>query len=165
MIIKHFTATTYVLNKNMDQMILLWHPKLHSWMPPGGHIEENESHELAAIREIKEELGIQDGWFLQPENYDFSVIDSRARPMLIPNMILEEKITENHFHLDLIFLAVTEHKEVKSPEGHELKWFTPTELENETALFTNVKKLAMEAFTIQNFKMVEFSFFESSSSM
>ena len=37
---RHFTATGYVANKT--SVLLHWHRKLKLWLPPGGHIEENE---------------------------------------------------------------------------------------------------------------------------
>ncbi|RMG27345.1 MAG: NUDIX domain-containing protein [Methanobacteriota archaeon] len=165
MIIRHFTATTYIMNQSMDRMLFLWHPKLKSWMPPGGHIEENEDHEQAALREIKEELGIATGKFLQPKNLDLTPFDERARPMLHPFIILEEKIEENHIHLDLIFYAVTRENPSSSPEMHELKWFDPRSITNEKKMFKNVRELAILGFALQEFRTVDFNFFESSSSI
>ncbi len=146
-------------------MIFLWHPKLKSWMPPGGHLEENEDHETAALREIREELGISSGFFLQPSHIDLHPIDERARVMLHPYCILEEKIEEGHFHLDFIFYAITSEGSLKSPELHELRWMNLEEIKTENKMMRNVRELAIAGFMLQDFKTVEFSFFESSSSI
>ena len=32
---------------------------MHLWIPPGGHVEENERPDVAAVREVAEETGIE----------------------------------------------------------------------------------------------------------
>ena len=49
---RHFTATTYVIHEGKVLMHL--HKSLGVWLPVGGHIDENETPEQAALREIKE---------------------------------------------------------------------------------------------------------------
>jgi 8-oxo-dGTP pyrophosphatase MutT (NUDIX family) len=54
---KHILAA-YVVILNYDaEILLVKHPK-RGWELPGGQVEENESIRLAAIREVKEETGI-----------------------------------------------------------------------------------------------------------
>jgi 8-oxo-dGTP diphosphatase len=54
---KHIvTAAAVVLNKD-NKILLLKGPK-RGWEIPGGHVEEGESLSSAAIRETKEETGI-----------------------------------------------------------------------------------------------------------
>ena len=53
---KSITATVYVINDG--KVLLHQHKKYNTWFPLGGHIEENEFPHEAAIREVKEELGI-----------------------------------------------------------------------------------------------------------
>ena len=54
---RHFTASAYVVN---DQKVLLhYHKKVRLVLPPGGHIEPNETPAESAIREVKEETGLK----------------------------------------------------------------------------------------------------------
>ena len=53
---RHFTATGFVCFEGL--VALHWHSKVKAWLPPGGHIMNNEDPEQAVIREIKEELDI-----------------------------------------------------------------------------------------------------------
>ena len=55
-LVRHFTATGFVAH---DGAVLLhWHQKVREWLPPGGHIEDNEDPVQAVLREISEEAGV-----------------------------------------------------------------------------------------------------------
>ena len=55
-LLRHFTATGFVVHE--DRVLLHWHPKVREWLPPGGHIDENEDPVQAVLREVLEETGI-----------------------------------------------------------------------------------------------------------
>ena len=55
-LVRHFTATGFVVQDGAT--LLHWHPKLGMWLPPGGHVEENEDPVQAVLREVEEETGI-----------------------------------------------------------------------------------------------------------
>ncbi len=160
-IVKHFAATTYVFDQSMQRSAFVWHRKLQSWLPPGGHIEENESHEAAALREIREELGIATGKFIVKGSFP-EIMDKRARIMLTPHFIIEEKIEENYFHLDMIFYAITDDLHSSSPEGLEIRWFSLDEIKKEKQMLGNVKYLAEYGFQLKPNQTLDFSFIERS---
>lgn len=54
---RHFVATAYVVFQK--RTLLLLHRKLGLWLPPGGHIDEGELPEEAALREVYEETGLR----------------------------------------------------------------------------------------------------------
>ena len=56
-VIRHFTATAYVVHDG--RVALHWHPKVMAWLPPGGHVEENEDPVQAVLRETEEETGLK----------------------------------------------------------------------------------------------------------
>ena len=51
-----YTVVIYIVFEN--KVLLVNHKKLRKWLPLGGHIELNEDPEEAAIREAKEESGL-----------------------------------------------------------------------------------------------------------
>jgi hypothetical protein len=53
---RHFTVAVFVVWEG--KVLLHRHRKLGMWLPPGGHIEENELPDEAAVREVLEETGL-----------------------------------------------------------------------------------------------------------
>ena len=143
--VKHFTTSTYLMNESMTKTLFMFHPKFSKWLPPGGHMEQNETPEEAARREIAEETGVLDVNFIsKKENNGFT--DSRTEMLLKPHFIMSQLIEQDHYHLDMIFFAKVQEKEYISPEKHNLKWFSVDDVKNEKEIFNNVKKLALYGF-------------------
>ena len=150
-VIKHFTATVFIV---ADSKVLLHeHKKIGTWLPPGGHVEANELPNETALREIKEETGldidlIADENFAEEEKF-LALNDMRVKTVSRPWKVLLEKITENHYHIDFIYLAKVKINTIENNENHQLKWFTTYELEQNQKLFPNVKYYGIKA--IQEF--------------
>ena len=143
--IKHFVASAYILNKN--ETLLIFHPKIQKWLPPGGHMEPNESPVEAVKREVKEEVGL-DIELLQDECI---VIDKwNARSFARPFLCLEEDIPETKFekahkHIDFIYLAnALNPKNALSSEDHPIKWFSFEEI----LLLDKEKEMFWETFEV-----------------
>ena len=97
---RHFTATGYVANQT--SVLLHWHRKLKLWLPPGGHIEENEDPVQAVIREAKEETGL-DVVILPsggPGPFDFDEPGQVQSPVTILIEDIDDPVDGFHHHLD-----------------------------------------------------------------
>ena len=102
-VVRHFTATGFVVH---DESVLLhWHPKVKEWLPPGGHIEDNEDPVQAVLREIREETG------LSAEIVPTGVVLDLEHPVPVhpPFTILVENIHDPvegyHQHIDMIYFC------------------------------------------------------------
>lgn len=98
-ITRDFTVATFVLHDG--KVLLLWHKKLSMWLPPGGHIDPNELPDEAAIREVKEETGLDVVLLSQPSLPPIPGPLQLARP----EGIQLEDISPGHQHIDLIYFA------------------------------------------------------------
>jgi 8-oxo-dGTP pyrophosphatase MutT (NUDIX family) len=102
---KQFTATTYIFSS--DQVLLLFHQKMQKWLPPGGHLEANETPPEGARREVLEETGLEIEWISQENLW----IDRwNAKSIERPYLCLLENIpahgnTPEHQHVDFIYVA------------------------------------------------------------
>lgn len=141
---RHFCSTTYILSSSEPRTLLHFHRKLQTWLPPGGHVEENETPFEAAIREITEETG------LEQEDLTFMIngekprtIDDRARILELPHLLLEEFIEEGHYHLDWIYFAKIDPRSYESSINGDFRWFTRDDLLLEKKIFANVRELAI----------------------
>lgn len=125
--LKEFTATVYIFHE--EKVLLHFHKKLQKWLPPGGHLEPNETPHEAAEREVLEETGLKITFILQ-ENVNIDAYNAKSIPR--PFLCLLENIEARkdepaHQHIDMIYLArPTQMKEVLPP----FQWFTYEELQS-----------------------------------
>ncbi len=102
---KHFTATTYIFSS--DKVLLLFHHKMQKWLPPGGHLEANETPTEGAKREVLEETGLEIEWIMQENLW----IDRwNAKSIERPYLCLLENIPAHgnapaHQHIDFIYIG------------------------------------------------------------
>ena len=99
--IRHFTATGYLVHQNY--VYLHWHKKVSMWLPPGGHIEENEDPVQAVSREVFEETGIESVILGNEHTLSFKY----PKIITAPRYIMEEDIDDLEFgphkHIDFIY--------------------------------------------------------------
>lgn len=148
---RHFTATAFIVDSKR-RTLLLWHKRLKRWMPPGGHVGENETPEETAKRECKEETGL-DVEILGDVQHDlFADNRSEGRMLKKPIAMLLEEIPASaernepaHQHMDFLFLArlldESQRITLATDEGREIRWFTADEVAKlpDDEIFSNVK--------------------------
>jgi ADP-ribose pyrophosphatase YjhB (NUDIX family) len=151
--IRHFTASAFVCD-SQNRVLLLWHKKLMRWMPPGGHIDENELPEDAAKRECKEETGLDVEILSESQTDLFDGNAHEGRMLKMPHTMLLEEIPSNgdqpaHQHMDFVFLAKpvddTQMLKMAKDEADHLKWFTKEEIEKLSSdeIFGNVRSYVL----------------------
>lgn len=97
-----------------DGAVLLHrHKRLHRWMQPGGHLDPGESPWQAAVRETREETGVD-----------------AHHPVGGPHLLHVDvhQGPRGHLHLDLRYLLLTADDQPLRPaagESPEVAWFTP----------------------------------------
>lgn len=111
---------------DQDKFLLIFHEKHQKWLPPGGHLEENETPSETAVREVLEETGLEIEFILEENIW---IDDWNAKSIPRPFSVLLENIAAKgdepaHQHIDFVFVA--------RPVGgkpRDGKWFTLEEVE------------------------------------
>jgi 8-oxo-dGTP pyrophosphatase MutT (NUDIX family) len=156
---RHFTATAFIIDSR-HRTLLLWHKRLGRWMPPGGHIDPNETPEEAARRECKEETVLDVQIIGETQEDMFATCRQEGRMLIRPFAIFLEHIPAcpersepAHEHMDFIFLArpINEEQQVQllEREATEFRWFDRSAIERlnvETEIFGNVKNYLLKRF-------------------
>lgn len=123
-ITRDFTATTFVVHEG--RTLLLHHRKLNKWFPPGGHIDPHELPNEAALREVREESG------LEVELLDEGTMLGAVQVLPQPHCILLEDINPEHQHIDIIYFARVRGGTLAyaEREAHAARWYTWEELDS-----------------------------------
>jgi 8-oxo-dGTP pyrophosphatase MutT (NUDIX family) len=130
---KHFSATVYVINviDGEPKVLLHMHKKHHHWYGLGGHVENNEDPVEAAIREAKEEAGIDVTIFSPKKNL---LRLDWANELIAPVLLFDQKIDarENepeHRHTDCIYFGTTGDPS-KVVMQEEFRWCSRVDLDS-----------------------------------
>ncbi|MFN0069749.1 MAG: NUDIX hydrolase [Limisphaerales bacterium] len=120
-----FTVAIFVVEA--DRVLLVHHRKLGRWLPLGGHIELDEEPEQAALREAKEESGL-----------DVELLGERppttepgTRALIAPRFLDLHRITDTHEHIGLIYFArpVGGSTRLAAEEHHDIRWCREADLD------------------------------------
>ena len=120
-----FTVAIFVVHER--KVLLIHHRKLGKWLPLGGHVELNEDPEAAALREAKEESGL-----------DVELLGERpptteqgTRALIAPRFLDIHRITDTHEHIGMIYWARPRGGKLALSEGehHGIEWFTAEQLD------------------------------------
>ncbi len=136
----HLTASSWVVNHDATQGLVLLHRKIGRWLQPGGHADGERSLPGVALREATEETGI-DGLevWSQPVDIDVHLFVNRRHP------------EPDHLHFDVRFLVRAPRHAVTrgNHESEELKWIRYDELtEPELGLDASTRRLARYGFDL-----------------
>lgn len=129
MILKHFCTTTYIFNPEGTKSLLIRHKKLPYYLPPGGHIDENEDYLLSSQREVQEELGLTKDDLQYPE-YLHAKDGECMQPWAIQKYVI---VPKEHYHYDLVFVAIVNENAALNPgkgESQDIHWFDVADVEN-----------------------------------
>lgn len=111
----HVTGSALVVDTQYRYALLNHHTKMNKWLQFGGHSDDHPSVADTALRETREESGLNKLEF-SPFVQGIFDVDVHSIP---PSMKMPE-----HIHYDIRFLLIGDKKEplVKSYESKDLQW-------------------------------------------
>ena len=129
-----------------NKVLLIYHKKLERWIPPGGHIEKNETPDEAVKRELKEELKLEVEIL---NRNDVPIGGNIIKQLAVPFYVNVHKV-DDHNHCCFFYLCKPKNPEkikINKSELKNFKWFSPEELNQEHVL-PDVRNIAMKAFEL-----------------
>jgi 8-oxo-dGTP pyrophosphatase MutT (NUDIX family) len=136
----HLTVAGCAVKKKC--VLLIFHRKYKKWLFPGGHIEKNETPDVALIREFTEETGLRFVFpnFKEPIRYIEPVYE-----LPIPFYINIHKVND-HYHYCSYFKGVVLDGDIAiNYEVKQLKWFSKNEIMRETDIPDHIKSISLKA--------------------
>jgi 8-oxo-dGTP pyrophosphatase MutT (NUDIX family) len=131
-----FTVAIFVVHEG--RVLLIHHRKLDKWLPLGGHIELDEDPEQAALREAREESGL-----------DVELLGERppttepgTRALIAPRFLDIHRISESHEHIGMIYWArpAAGTLALSPGEHHDIRWCPAGELDQLQPPMSNAVK-------------------------
>ncbi len=125
-----YTVETFIVH---DKRVLLrMHDKHHIWLSIGGHIEPGEDPLEAALREVKEEVGL--AVMLQTSGHDYEGTDEDFKSLVPPRYLNRHRVDATHEHATFVYFATSSTDRVMptyvDDRSDEWRWFTREELDD-----------------------------------
>jgi 8-oxo-dGTP pyrophosphatase MutT (NUDIX family) len=120
-----FTVAIFVVQKG--KVLLIHHRNLNKWLPLGGHIELDEDPEQAAIREAREESGLE----VELLGERPPTTGAGTRALIAPRFLDIHYISETHEHIGMIYWARPKNGQLalSASEHHDIRWCSSEDLD------------------------------------
>lgn len=118
--VAHMTASSWLLNKTHDKVLMIYHNIYHSWSWTGGHADGERDLLAVAKREAAEETGVTDIKAVTEDIFSVEILTVDGhdkRGVYVPS----------HLHLNVTYLLEADEEEVlrvKPDENSGVKWFS-----------------------------------------
>lgn len=121
--VAHMTAFAWVVNRERDKVLMLYHNIYHSWSWLGGHADGETDLLSVALREVKEEAGISK---VRPVSEGIFSLES----LTVDGHEKNGVYVSSHLHLNVTYLMEADPEEkvsIKEDENSGVAWFAPEE--------------------------------------
>lgn len=123
-VVMHITSSGYIVNKNRDKVLMIYHKIYDSWAWTGGHADGDSDLLHVAIKEANEETGLEN---VKPIGKDIFSLDV----LTVDGHIKKGKYVSSHLHLNVTYLLEGDEEEelkVNEDETKGVKWLPINEL-------------------------------------
>lgn len=114
----HFTASAWVVNHDRAKVLMIYHNIYNSWSWVGGHADGLEDLLQVALKETKEETGIQSITPISKDIYSIEILG-------VPAHVKKGKHIATHVHLNVTYLIEADETElthIKPDENSDVRW-------------------------------------------
>ena len=124
-----YTAEVFIVYQN--KVLLRQHDKYKMWLSVGGHVELDEDPNQAAVREVKEEVGL-DVILWHANSYPL-ITQEGYQELIPPQFMNRHRINPTHEHVTLVYFASSTTDQLilsEHEQSEACRWFTKGELDN-----------------------------------
>lgn len=117
--VAHFTASSWLLNREHTKVLMIYHNIYHSWSWTGGHADGEEDLLAVAIKEAQEETGVK-----EIQTVDDTIFSIET--LTVDGHEKRGRYVPSHLHLNVTYLLEADEAEVlriKPDENSGVKWF------------------------------------------
>lgn len=122
-LIGHLTASAWVLSPDRRRVVMVYHNLYRSWSWTGGHADGDHDLLAVAMREVREETGLQRLRVLRQGIFSLEclTVDGHEK---------HGAYVPSHLHLNVTYLLGAEDEALrkKPDENSAVGWFTPEEV-------------------------------------
>lgn len=120
----HITSSGYIVNKNRDKVLMIHHNIYKTWAWTGGHADGDNDLLYVAIKEAKEETGVEK---VRPITSDILSLDV----LPVVGHFKNGNYVSAHLHLSIAYLLECDESEeliIKEDENSGVKWIPINEI-------------------------------------
>lgn len=118
--VAHFTTSIWTVNKERTKTLMVYHNIYDSWSWIGGHADGEEDLASVALRELKEETGVESATLVCKEIFSLEILT-------VDGHMKKGKYVPSHLHFNVTFLAEADEEQelvVNENENKGVKWFS-----------------------------------------
>lgn len=129
----HFTASSWIVNKEKTKVLMIYHNIYDSWAWTGGHCDGEPDVLHVALKEAEEETGLANFKVLYDGIASIEILT-------VDGHVKRGKYVTSHLHLNCSFILEADENEIltiKPDENSGVKWVDI----NESIILTNENKM------------------------
>ena len=116
----HITVSAWIMDRDRKKVLMAYHNIYQSWAWLGGHADGNADLKAVALKEIREESGLESVRFVTEDIFSLEILTvdgHEKRGSYVPS----------HLHLNVSYLLEADEEEVlriKPDENSGVRWFS-----------------------------------------
>lgn len=120
-LIAHMTASAWVVDREREHVLMVYHNIYDSWSWTGGHADGERDLLSVAVREVREETGVQ---HVRPVTEDIFSLEV----LTVDGHEKRGEYVPSHLHLNVTYLLEADRRDtlyICAAENSGVRWFTP----------------------------------------
>ncbi len=122
----HFTASSWIVNKERTKILMIYHKIYDSWAWTGGHCDGDSDMLHVAVKEAIEETGVENFKVLSDGIFGIEIVS-------VDGHVKRGKYVPTHLHLNISYLLEADEHDalrIKEDENSGVKWIDINEINN-----------------------------------